>query len=80
MRYKSEYKNTWQMIFRQDNWIRFVGVLIAIYGELADHSTIKNDYLGEVQSDVLYVVFGCILTIIGPDLRKIIIDRFGKKE
>lgn len=77
MKYKAEYKTNWDLFFRVDNWIRLVGIILMIYAKFMTPSTVVNEYLGTVESDVLLMVLGVLITVIGADVRKIIVNRFG---
>ena len=77
MKYKAEYKTSWDLFFRVDNWIRLVGIILMIYAKFMTPSTVINEYLGTIQSDVLLMIVGVLITVIGADVRKILMNRFG---
>ncbi len=76
---QSEYKTTFEMIFRIDNFIRLVGAAL-IYLTVTKKvpvSTITNEYIGVVQSDVFMILLGVVSMIVLPDLRKWLMNKFG---
>jgi hypothetical protein len=77
MKYRAEYKTNLDLIFRIDNWIRLVGAILVVYAKFSTPSTVTNEYLGTLQSDVLLIILGVVITIIGPDARKLLISKFG---
>ena len=80
MKHQSEYKTTFEMLFRVDNFIRLVGASL-IYLQVATKkfpvSTITNEYIGVIQSDVFIILLGVAAMIVVPDLRKYLMNKFG---
>jgi hypothetical protein len=76
--FQSEYKTTFEMIFRIDNFLRILGaslVYLAVSKRIPV-STITTDYF-TAQSDVFFILVGVVSMIVLPDLRKYLITRFG---
>lgn len=74
----TEYSNFWSMFFRQDNIIRFLGALIPI-GAYFLTETSQVELMGiNAKSDVLFFAIGVAVMILGPDIRKIVVNRFAK--
>lgn len=72
----NEWNGFFSMVFRVDNWIRLVGAIVVYEGKKMPSSAITTNW-GGLQSDVLLVVLGVTIMILGPDLRKWILSKIG---
>jgi hypothetical protein len=70
--------NSWvQLVFRIDNFIRAVGAYICYEAKKMPPSPVKNDYLGELSSDVLLFILGILVMIALPDVRKWLLAKYS---
>lgn len=72
----NEYTGFWSMVFRVDNWIRFIGAYVVYEGKVMEPSAITTNW-GGAQSDVLLVILGVTIMIFGPDIRKYVLSKLG---
>jgi hypothetical protein len=66
----NEWNSFLSMIFRTDNWIRFVGAVVVYYGKKMPASAITSNWVS-VQSDILLVILGGDDYDIRPRFKKV---------
>lgn len=67
---EKEYKNWLYYHFRQDNQIRYVGAVLVAFAFLIEPSDVVTP-LGSAKSNILFIVLGLPLTVLGPDILKV---------
>ena len=74
----NEYESTIQWIFRDDNLIRYGGASIPILAKYyTETSRIESEYIN-INSDILFLLLGVTIMIWGPDIRKVVMNKWGK--
>lgn len=72
----NEWNGFLSMVFRLDNWIRLVGAIVVYEAKKMKPSAITSTW-GGLQSDVLLLILGVVIMILGPDIRKWILSKIG---
>lgn len=66
--YEHKYNSTLEFVFRWSNAIRALGIYVMYEAKMMKVSGIKNEYIGEISSDIFLFFVGVIITGFGPDI------------